>query len=44
MTDIQYQGMQLAVDMLAAVAPLAVVLAVGVVLIKLFTRFIRGKA
>lgn len=44
MTEIQFQGMQLAIDALAAVAPLAVTLSVGFILIKLFTRFIRGKA
>lgn len=44
MTEIQSQGMQLAVDILASIAPLAVTLAVGFVLIKMFTRFIRGKA
>lgn len=43
MTELQYQGAQAAIDILAAVAPAVVVLVVGGVLIKLFVGFIKGR-
>lgn len=43
MTDIQLKGMQLAIDILSILAPMAITLTVGVLMIRLFLGFVRGK-
>lgn len=43
MTDIQSQGAQIAIDIMADVIPIVLVVAVGLVLTKLMIRFITGR-
>ena len=43
MTDIQSQGAQIAIDIMADVIPIVLVIAVGLVLTKLMIRFITGR-
>lgn len=42
MSEIQINGMQMAVDVLSVLAPMVVAFGVGITLIKMFLRFLKG--
>lgn len=43
MTELQLKGAQTAIDILTAVAPIALVMAVGIALVKMVIPFLTGR-